>query len=77
MDHFTASVCPTKICLEFSSGDTVDIEIKKLVVGAFLPGDFQIHTLRHPFLVTMDFLPLMIHLLVEALLPFNPWTNLY
>ena len=30
MSHLTATASPTKLCLEFSSGDTVDLEMKDI-----------------------------------------------
>ena len=77
MSRINSAASPTKLCVEFSSGDTIDIEMKKSVVGAFLPGDFQIHTSRDPFIVTLNFLPPLSHLLVEAPLPFCPLINLF
>ena len=30
IDHLTAATSPTNLCLDFSSGDTVDIEMKDI-----------------------------------------------
>ena len=48
----------------------------KLVVGACLPGTFQIHTFHRPFLVPLTFLLLMRHLIEEAPPPLHPWVIL-
>ena len=75
MFHLTAAPYPTKLCIDFSSGDTVDLDMKKLAVGTLIPETCKIHTFHRLFLVPMTFLPPLSNMLANAPLPFHPWTS--
>ena len=49
------------------------LRLNKLVVGTFLPGTCQIYTFLRPFLVSLNLLPPLSHMLSESPIPFHPW----
>ena len=62
----------TNRCLNFSIGGTVDLDMKEIDRREIILGTCQIHTFHRIFLVYMNFLPLLSHLIAEVLIPLCP-----
>ena len=77
MDHLTVASFPEKLWFEFSSGDTVDIDMDE-IGRRFIPSRYLSNS-HFPlsFLDTLIFLPPLSHLVIEAPPPLLPWINLF
>ena len=76
MSHLTTTDSLTKLYLDFSSGDTINLKIREIGHRSIPSGYLSNSHVLLPFLVPLHFLPLRIHLLEEATPPFQPCINL-
>ena len=75
--HLTVATSSKKQCLDFSSGDTVDIEMKEIGLRRIPSRDLSNSHFSPTFLVPITFFPPLIHIISEAPPPFHPWTSPY
>ena len=71
MTQHTAAASTKKPCLEFSIGDIVDINMKEFCPRLITSRYFQIHTFHPTFIVPLNLLPPISHLIAEAPPPFH------
>ena len=57
MSHLAAAVSPTKVCLEFSSGDTVDLEMKEIGCRHITSRDLSNSQFPPAFYYAYNFIP--------------------
>ena len=74
MAHPEVADSTRKPCLEFSSGDTVDIEMKVIGRRCIFPGNFRFHTFHQPFIVPLNLFTPPSNILEEETPPLNTWT---
>ena len=77
IDHLTMDHYPKNMCLEFSSGYIVDLDMEKKDVHAVLPGTCKPFIFHHRFIVLPNFFTHLIHLLSEEPMLYHPCTIMY